>query len=421
MHPTRERHPYPRFFLSADWSKEPRKRAVYIADLKERRICREARSDWKLDSLIGLGEELSAEGSVLVGVDVVLGVPKSYWKLILADSRHGQPINFLDWLGRLDRNREFFDPANAVRDHEQWQVDLPWFHVPKGRGTLTAFKEIADDGFLRRIDRSTGAKPLFAVSGIPGTVGSGTRDLWRELVPRLESHRNFAVWPFEGGLADLLGTNRIVLAETYPGLAYAAALAEELPTGRFIVGKTRHEPRNEMCNRLSEAAWVKTYGAKIGDLDRARANEDDFDALFTAAAVLRCALEHVPLTTPDRVDHVAEGAMLLAGPVDPTLPSRSISKSDKAAQAKLQLPPAVVRRKEPRPPEPRQRTAGKNVTYPCPIPGCSKVFSGSRGGWDAHVASHRKHPDWFPDIKNPELRKELFRRDFANWLRQVRP
>lgn len=408
MHPTRERHPYPRFFLSADWSKEPRKRAVYIADLKERRICREARSDWKLDSLIGLGEELSAEGSVLVGVDVVLGVPRSYWKLVLADSRYGQPTDFVDWLSGLSGNSGFFDPKTRAKKHQQWRVDRPWFHVPPAsEGGLKSFTGKADDGLLRSIEQATKAKPAFAVSGIPGVVGYGTRDFWRELVPRLESHRNFAVWPFEGGLADLLGTNRIVLAETYPGLAYAAALVEELPTGRFIVGKTGHEPRNEMCNRLSEAAWVKTYGAKIGDLDRARANEDDFDALFTAAAVLRCALEHVPLTTPDRVDHVAEGAMLLAGPVDPTLPSRSISRSDKAAQA----------RKELRPPQPRQRIAGKKVTYPCPIPGCSKVFSGSRGGWDAHVASHRKHPDWFPDIENPELRKELFRRDFANWLR----
>lgn len=421
MRPTQEKHQYPRFFVSADWSKDPGKRAVYVADLRERRICREARSDWNLDSLIGLGEELSAEGSVLVGVDVVLGVPRSYWKLVLADSRHGQPTDFVDWLGRLGGNREFFNPANTVKDHEQWRVDLPWFHVPKGEGTLTAFKDRADDGFLRRIDRSTGAKPLFAVSGIPGTVGSGTRDFWRELAPRLERDRNFAVWPFEGGLTDPLGTTRIVLAETYPGLAYAAALAEELPTGRFIVGKTKHQPRNDASDLLADARWVTTFGVKLGNLDRARANEDDFDALFTAGAVLRCALERVPLTTPDRVDHVAEGAMLPAGPVDPTLPSRSISKSDKAAQAKLQLPPAVVRRKELRPPEPRQRTAGKRVTHPCPIPGCSKVFSGSRGGWDAHVASHRKHPDWFPEIKNPERRKELFRRDFANWLRQVRP
>ncbi|MDE2851454.1 MAG: hypothetical protein OXP74_12690 [Acidobacteriota bacterium] len=417
MPPQLERHAYPRFFVSADWSKEPGKRAVYVADLGERRIFREARPDWRFDSLMDLAEELSAEGSVVVGVDVVLGVPRSYWKLVLADSRYGHPTNFVDWLGRLGGNQEFFNPANTARNHEQWRVDRPWFHVPKGKGALTAFKKKADDGFLRLIDRSSGAKPLFAVSGIPGTVGSGTRDFWRELAPNLRTNRKFAVWPFEGELAELLSTNRVVLAETYPGLAYAAALAEELPTGRFVVAKTKQQPRNDACNLLAASKWVTTYGVNLGDLDSARNDEDDFDALFTAAAVLRCALEHTSLTTPDWMDHIAEGAMLLAGPVDPTRRSRTIPKPDKALQDKAQLPLAAAPKKELRPPEPRQRTPGEKVTYRCPIPGCSKVFSDSRGGWDAHVASQRRHPDWFPDIKDPRLRKELFRRDFGYWFR----
>ena len=76
MPPELKKHPYPRFFVSADWSKEPGKRAVYVADLREHRIFREARSDWRFDSLMALAQELSAEGSVLVGVDVVLGVPQ---------------------------------------------------------------------------------------------------------------------------------------------------------------------------------------------------------------------------------------------------------------------------------------------------------------------------------------------------------
>ena len=38
--------------------------------------------------------------------------------------------------------------------------------------------------------------------------------------------------------------------------------------------------------------------------------------------------------------------------------------------------------------------------YPCPIPGCTKVFHGTRGGWDAHVASWRMHRHWHPDVIN---------------------
>ena len=59
----------PRFFVSADWSKDPRKRSVYVADLSKRLIYRETRPDWALGSLMALAGQLSEQGSVLVGVD----------------------------------------------------------------------------------------------------------------------------------------------------------------------------------------------------------------------------------------------------------------------------------------------------------------------------------------------------------------
>lgn len=417
MPPELKKHPYPRFLVSADWSKEPGKRAVYVADLREHRIFREARSDWRFDSLMALAEELSAEGSVLVGVDVVLGVPRSYWNLVHDDSRCGQPSSFVDWLGRLGCNQEFFDPANTAENHEQWRVDLPWFHVPKGKGTLNAFKEGADDGFLRLIDRSTGAKPLFAVSGIPGTVGSGTRDFWQELAVALAGERSFAIWPFEGPLSRMLNTGGVVLAETYPGLAYGAALAEALPTARVRVTKTgKKHQRHHACDALVRTDWAKACELDLGGLAAARRNDDDFDALMTAAAVLRCGLDDIPLVDPQWIDPVAEGSMLLAGPVDPTRRSKAVPQLGKAAQVTFDLLPTVAREAEPDPSEPRQRATGGKATYTCPIPGCSKVFSDSRGGWDAHVASLRKHADWYPDIKSPQVRKELFKRDFGGWF-----
>ena len=53
--------------------------------------------------------------------------------------------------------------------------------------------------------------------------------------------------------------------------------------------------------------------------------------------------------------------------------------------------------------------------YPCPIPGCTKVFHGTRGGWDAHVASWRMHPDWHPDVTDGGERKRRFRREYPRW------
>ena len=209
-----------------------------------------------------------------------------------------------------------------------------------------------------------------------------------------------------------------MLAETYPGLAYAAALADDLPTERLAVGKTKPDQRNQVCNLLGDAAWVKAHDVDLGDLDAARDNEDDFDAHLTAAAVLRCYLEETPVVRHEWIDQVAEGSMLLAGPVDPALKAKAFTTSQKRPpQASLHLNPPDVRAAKQNPLNSVPHPKHKKTDYPCPIPGCSKVFRDSRGGWDAHVASLRKHLDWYPDIKSPQLRKELFRRDFGDWFR----
>lgn len=62
----------------------------------------------------------------------------------------------------------------------------------------------------------------------------------------------------------------------------------------------------------------------------------------------------------------------------------------------------------------RKGLAG-GVEYRCPIGGCTKVFRGSRGGWDAHVASPRIHPDWHPDVTDGKERKERFRAEYPDW------
>lgn len=405
----------PRFFVSADWSKDPRKRSVYVADLSERLIYREARSDWALPSLMALARHLSERGSVLVGVDLVLGVPQSYWELVLAESRHDRPATFIDWLEQLGNDGGFFDPAHTVRNHGQWRVDRPWFLVPPGAGSLTSFKAMVYDGFLRGIDRATGAKPLFIVSGIPGTVGSGTRDFWRELTPHLSGHRDFRIWPFDGPLSELLERG-IVLTETYPGLAYAAALAERLPTERTNVAKTKQEQRTRACNLLAQAAWVTAFDVDIGDLQNARQTEDDFDALFTAAAVLRCYLESTPVVDPDWIDATAEGSMLLAGPVDPSRKSKALLGTA-PTQVILNLAPTSIPKKVGDSRRPRQSRAARRTEYPCPVPGCAKVFSGSRSGWDAHIEYLHIHPNWYPEVSDRKERKALFRRQHADWFR----
>lgn len=295
------------FFVSADWSKKKEKRSVHVADLRGRRIRYEG-TGWILRTLLDLARD--RDGPVLVGVDAALGVPDSYWREVLKTSN---PASFIEWLRGLDPDSDFF--TETARNAAEWRIDRPFFRIPRGPGSKTAYDDLLPGGFLRKIDHRTKAKPIFAASGIPGTVGSGTRALWRELAPLLREDRDFAVWPFEGDLADLASRKKIVLAEIYPGLAYAAALAEKLPTALLKVAKTKTEKRNEACDRLKKIEWAR--GVDLGDLRSAREDENAFDSLFVAAAVLRCAIEGRALFSSHWIDRKVEGGMLLVGPVDP--------------------------------------------------------------------------------------------------------
>ena len=304
-------------FVSADWSKDAGKRSVHVAMPRTRCIRRVKSTAWSLAALLELARELKEEtGPVLLGMDLALGVPVGYWRMVQQEAAGGRPPrHFLDWLAGIDPESDFF---REVHSPDDWRTGRPFFAVQPREGGKTAFTRKVAGNMLRRIDEATGAKPLFAVSGMPGTVGSATRALWRELIPLLkESNRDFAVWPFEGALPALLADKRIVLAETYPGLAYAAALDEPLPARRMRVAKTKREEREYFCDRLAKAAWVRAHGVCLGDLGPARADDDAFDSHMTAAAVLRCVLEGRQLCASEWIDNEAEGAMLLAGPVDP--------------------------------------------------------------------------------------------------------
>ena len=222
--------------------------------------------------------------------------------------------SFIDWIARIDPASNFFE---TVRAPAAWRLDRPFFAVAKGPGGRTVFEEKLPDGFHRRIDRCTGANPMFAVSGMPGTVGSATRAVWQELISLAGNQRDFLVWPFDGELNDLLSSNKVVLAETYPRLAYAGALTRHLPAGRVNIGKTKLRQREHACKLLERADWVRDNAVHLGDLGSVSNDEDAFDSYLTAAAVLRCALEGRPLANRDWIDEEAEGSMLLAGPIDP--------------------------------------------------------------------------------------------------------
>lgn len=359
---------------------DPAKRAVHVADVRRRTVRR--RTDaWDLGSLLRLSRGLARDGVVLVGVDLALGAPRS-----LVEAGAARANDFPAWLAAMASRPTFFETVTRVHD---WSPRRPFFRVPSGEGSLTAFRDAAGVPLRRAIDVAAAAKSPFIVSGIPGSVGSATRAFWRELHPHLAAARDFALSPFER-----TRTVDIRVAETYPGIAYGVALAEELPCRRLLVAKTRVEARRRYCDRLLEAAWIKAHRVDLGDVEAARASEDEFDSWITAVAVLRCLVAGHALLAPEWTDARFEGGMLLSGVVQWNESAHRV------------LVPGARRRGG-------RRTAR---AYPCPIDGCEHVFRGSRGGWDAHVASLRRHPDWAPEVAVPRERKALFRSVFRRWF-----
>jgi hypothetical protein len=117
---------------------------------------------------------------------------------------------------------------------------------------------------------------------------------------------DLAIWPFDGTLDAI--TKRIALAEIYPRVCYALALEPDLPAALMPLGKGSASVRARAVELLEDASWTRTHAVTISNLDLAREDEDHFDAMISAAALLRCVLEGHPLDEA-RCDTV-EGGIL---------------------------------------------------------------------------------------------------------------
>jgi len=385
--------------LAADWGKETSKRTVYAADQSSRVVRRiTPNKAWTLTNLLDVASSMQASDSVIVALDAPLGVPQSFFDVAAATPSWRSPVNFPDLLMHACEIPLFF---TGTRDASAWSIDCPFFSVPKGHGGLTSYIQAAaahSVDLYRDIDRRTGAKSVFIKSGVPGSVGSAACALWQEIGPLLHTNRAFRLWPFEGELPFLRESAPIVLAEMYPRSAYATALLDASATLRptLIVAKTKKEIRSAAIDRLRTAEWVCDQGVTIQNLFEAEANEDDFDALMTAAALLRCELEGIPLHPSNPSYQRAEGGILGTGSINLDLPARRFNIRFDAD--------SVVK-----------PTA--SALFQCPIPNCEKLYLKTRSGWDSHVGSQRNHPLWRPELESAHERKQQFMAEFPHFFR----
>lgn len=299
--------------LSADWSKDAKKRACCRVEVGVRRVSFLDESDLTFERLLQHASSEATDGITCISLDLAIGVPAAFLERYRLENA-SEGCGFLAWLARHHDDECFWLETNR---HAEWSTARPFIAVPKGKGSLTAFKTAAGHDLRREIDRDFGAKSPFIVSGIPGTVGSGTRSFWRELAPKLSGDRDFRVWPFEGNFERLTRTARILVAETYPAICYTAVLAEELPGPQWLLAKTKQDVRHQAIDRLGELGWIKQAGLCLPDLEVCIDSEDYFDALMAGLAQYRLLHTTLGLFDEARCDAEAEGGILGSTAIEP--------------------------------------------------------------------------------------------------------
>jgi 8-oxo-dGTP diphosphatase len=326
--------------VSVDWSSRAQGRAVCTAtpDASGWRVeCVVAPAGgWALEAVLARAEAIAAPfgGACLVAIDAVLGVP----------SRFGASLGAADFPALLERfasqgeleRASRGSPSGGGADVEAvaWSKERPFFRVGAGPGGLGRL--VADAGgratLYRQIERATGGNPVFALSGIPGTVGSGSLALWRELLAlRRAGGPRLRLWPFEVELDAVADAGCPVLAESYPRACYAVALAGSLPTAARSLGKSKPAVRRAALEALAASDWIRrrTRGQSLGSeaLAAASQGEDDFDALLQAVALARLVDEGRTLAT-QLVDPRFEGGIVGTGGLEPFVPRRRARRPD---------------------------------------------------------------------------------------------
>ncbi len=169
--------------------------------------------------LEGLVEGLIGPGrAVALGLDLPLGLPRAY-------AAERAEADFPQFLRGLAARPAFFEVSAGL---ETVSPERPFYPARGIKGMTRAAHAAAlgfsgPEGLSRWCDRATAERPAGApVFWTLGANQSGKAAIgaWRDwLVPALGAGMPVRLWPFEGGLLELLAPGRAVLAEVYPAEA----------------------------------------------------------------------------------------------------------------------------------------------------------------------------------------------------------
>ena len=251
--------------------------------------------------------------AALLGFDFPLGVPRAYADLAGIDS-------FADWLGHLDPGDELFSVAGDLAEVSVGRPFFPTRIALRSPGIKAEFRTalgLSATSALRRCDlahcRRGAASEVFWALG-PQAVGKAALSGWRDfIVPALaDTTHRYAIWPFDGGLRELLARADAVIVEAYPADAY---LQLGLRMGSRGTAKTSQVDRRGEAPRLldrcrrNDIVPEQNLVAEIRDgFGPSRAGEDPFDATVGLIAMID-ALRRAPELPEDPSVRRVEGWM----------------------------------------------------------------------------------------------------------------
>ena len=273
----------PTFIAHADWGTNARKRVVATGRLQsDGAYTADVPTEVGLHGspLRRLGVPEGIDGPVLLGFDFPIGLPAAY-------ASRGGISSFqagLAFFGTGDWAR-FYDVCMRPEEIPLFRPFYPHGNAEKGERSLTQLTDalgLEADDLLRQCERRTptrkAANALFWTVG-GSQVGKAATSGWREFIIPLIRESGSALWPFDGELADLLASRRIVITETYPTEFYR----------RFeVIPASKRDPgaRRQVATAMLDAADTN----RILLSDRAREliehgfgnrpdGEDPFDAM----------------------------------------------------------------------------------------------------------------------------------------------
>ena len=315
-------------------------------------------------------EATATNDNILIAADLPIGVPAKPADVY----EHLQNHCFLTLLETLGQRCQDTDWRTELISGEpsERSPSKPFVSVARGA-------EIGEWAGKRRCDRISRGSSIYPVDNSSKQVGRAALQFWLEILLPLKKQlgEKLRVWPFQE-----IGQASVVVAECYPRICqkalYGKVESKRNPV-KVVEALNRVRSSEETDISVDQLVWM-----------HAASSEDEFDMFSTAVVLGRWFAEQIdPFAIPDEEDvRRIEGWML-------GLPANA----------------------EVRAPRRKSRTSNASTSeYPCPILRCSHVFQGSRGGWDAHVGSLRKHPEWNPNVVDKKERMELFKSEYPEFL-----